>query len=88
MFGDTDNVCTLQTPLGTWPADPKQKEIGFYAKLLVEHDTEGHILFLATTLGWTREEVVAYIKQLHREIRSSTKRGFYKHKVMWGRKPE
>ncbi|KAK0702742.1 S-adenosyl-L-methionine-dependent methyltransferase [Lasiosphaeris hirsuta] len=78
----------LRTPLGSWPKDEKQKEIGTWANLVVEHDTEGHILFLATTLGWTRESVIAYIKQLHREIRLGKKQGYYHQKVIWGRKPQ
>jgi len=77
-----------KTPVGSWPRNEKQKEIGTWAKLVIEHDTEGYILFMATTLGWTREDVLAYIKQLHREIRSGRKQGYYRQKVVWGRKPE
>jgi len=77
-----------KTLVGSWPKDEKQKEIVTWAKLVIEHDTEGYILFIATTLGWTREDVVAYIKHLHREIRSGRKQGYYRQKVVWGRKPE
>ncbi|KAK3356326.1 S-adenosyl-L-methionine-dependent methyltransferase [Lasiosphaeria hispida] len=77
----------LKTPLGTWPHDPKLKELGQYVQLVIEQDTEGYILLLATTLGWTREDVLSYIAQLLREIQSGTKRGYIRQKVIWGRKP-
>ena len=64
------------------------KEIGVYAQAAFEHDTEGYILFLATTIGWTKDEVTAYVKQASREVRSRTRKPQYRQKAVWARKPE
>ncbi len=79
---------TAQTPLGSWPEDPKLKEIGRYEELVIEQDTEGYILFIASTIGWTRDEILVYIAKLRREVKSGKHHGYYKQKVVWGRKPE
>lgn len=53
-----------------------------------EQDAEGTVLFMATTLGWKREEVAVYIAHFRREIRDKNVHGFFKQRVIWGRKPE
>ena len=58
------------------------------AQMVLETDTEGYILFVANTLGWTREEVQVYIAHLRREIRSNQYRPYSVQKVVWGRKPK
>lgn len=58
------------------------------AQLVLESDTEGYILFLASILGWSREEVQVYIAHLRREIRSNKYYPYSRQKVVWGRKPE
>ena len=74
--------------MGSWPKDPKEKEIGIYEQLVIEKDAEGYIAFLANTIGWTREELTVYIAHMRREVRSGRHHGFYWQKVVWGRKPE
>lgn len=32
-----------QTPLGPWPADENQKQVGIYNRLAIEQDVEGTI---------------------------------------------
>lgn len=64
------------------------KGIGRYAQLVLEQDAEGYIVFIANTLGWSREEVMVYSATLKREIRSQKYHGYYRQKVVWGRKPE
>lgn len=64
------------------------KEAGTMAQMVLESDTEGYILFVANTLGWSREEVQVYIAHLRREIRSNKYRPYSRQKVVWGRKPE
>ncbi|KAK0628774.1 S-adenosyl-L-methionine-dependent methyltransferase [Bombardia bombarda] len=86
-FVDIHEV-NFKTPIGGWPKDPNQKEIGRYAQLASEQDTEGYIMLIANTLGWRREEILVYVAQLRREIRSGKYHGFYRQKVVWGRKPE
>lgn len=76
-----------QAPIGGWPKDPKLKEIGEWVHLLLDHDTEGYVLFITMTLGWTREQILVYIAQLRREMKSGKKKAYYMQKVVWGRKP-
>lgn len=77
-----------QRPLGTWPKDPVYKEIGTMSQLVLESDAEGYILFLANTLGWSRDEVQVYIAHLRGEVRSNRYCPYYRQKIIWGRKPE
>ncbi|SPO06261.1 related to TAM domain methyltransferase [Cephalotrichum gorgonifer] len=50
-FVDIHEV-NLKTPLGTWPSDPAQKEIGQYTRAVMESDMEGYVLYPATAIGW------------------------------------
>ncbi|TGJ82673.1 hypothetical protein E0Z10_g6073 [Xylaria hypoxylon] len=42
-------VYNLKTTLGSWPADPKYKEIGQYARLALEQDVEGTLTTTSRT---------------------------------------
>ncbi|KEZ42012.1 hypothetical protein SAPIO_CDS6407 [Scedosporium apiospermum] len=79
---------SFKIPIGSWPKDPKLKELGQYGQLVLEADTEGYILFMANTLGWTREEIQVYIAHLRREVRSGKIHAYYRQNIIWGRKPE
>jgi hypothetical protein len=74
-------------PIGGWAKDPKLKELGQFAQLVIEKDSEGYILFMASTLEWTREEILVYISMLRRDLRSNNFHAYYKFKVVYGRKP-
>lgn len=77
-----------QAPVGGWPRDKKLKEIGHWAQTALESDIEGYVLFIANVIvGWSREEILVYIAQLRREIRSSKHHSYFKLKAVWGRKP-
>ena len=56
--------------------------------MMLDGDAEGWVLFLASTLGWSRTEVQVYLAKLRAEIRSNTYLPYYKQKIIWGRKPE
>ncbi|KAI8712342.1 hypothetical protein NCS52_01332000 [Fusarium sp. LHS14.1] len=77
----------FKTPIGSWPHDPKQKEIARFQQLAVEQDTEGTMMYVAALAGWSKEEVTVYIAQLRREFRSKDIHGYYRRKVLWARKP-
>lgn len=62
--------------------------MGKYARFSLETDTEGVVLFMAHTLGWSRPEIQVYIAQLRRELRSGLHHGYYRQKVLWAQKPE
>jgi len=55
--------------------------------MAVEQDTEGTMLYMASLVGWSKEEMKVYIAQLRREFRSRSIHGFYRQKVVIGRKP-
>ncbi|KAK0620136.1 S-adenosyl-L-methionine-dependent methyltransferase [Immersiella caudata] len=80
-------VKEVKTPMGTWPRDKRQKEIGAYMQLAFEQDAEGTVLFMATTLGWSREEVGVFLECFRREIREGNTRAFFRQRIVWGRKP-
>ncbi|KAI0450561.1 S-adenosyl-L-methionine-dependent methyltransferase [Xylaria acuta] len=81
-------VYNMKTALGPWAADRKHKEIGQYARLALEQDTEGFIMYMWTTiLGWTREEIAVYAAHLRRELRSPNHHAYYPQRVVVGRKP-
>ncbi|CAJ2499660.1 Uu.00g025130.m01.CDS01 [Anthostomella pinea] len=78
----------FKTPLGSWPADPKMKEIGQFNALALEQDIEGFIVYMWTTVvGWSKEEISVYAAHLRRELRSTEFHAYYPQKVLIGRKP-
>lgn len=76
-----------QTPNGTWPKDPKLKEIGEYAQAVIESDIEGYVLYPTTAMGWSNEEVSVYAAHVRRQLRSPKTHSYYRQKVVCGRKP-
>ncbi|KAM0549227.1 hypothetical protein ACHAPJ_009537 [Fusarium lateritium] len=77
----------FKCPVGGWPKDPVLKEMGRYTQFGLETDTEGFVLFMAHTLGWTKDEIQVYIAHLRREMRAGRSHAYYRQKVVWGRKP-
>ncbi|KAF5011811.1 hypothetical protein FDECE_2101 [Fusarium decemcellulare] len=78
-----------KVPIGGWPEDPKQKQIGQYLQASLEQDLEGYVLYMASQLlGWTKDEVSVYCDQFRREIRSGKHHAFFRQRVIWGRKLE
>jgi SAM-dependent methyltransferase len=80
-------VREVKTPVGTWPRAKREKEIGAYMQLAFEQDAEGTVLFMATTLGWSREEVGVFLECFRREIRQGKTMPYFRQRVVWGRKP-
>ncbi|KAJ9142423.1 Methyltransferase domain-containing protein [Pleurostoma richardsiae] len=78
----------FKAPLGGWAADPKLKEIGQYARITLEQDIEGYVLFMASLIGWTKEEVQVFVAKMRQELTSKKMHPYYRQKVVWGRKPE
>ncbi|SPO04389.1 related to TAM domain methyltransferase [Cephalotrichum gorgonifer] len=76
-----------KTPVGTWPKDPQLKEIGQYTQYALEADMEGYVIYPATAIGWTPEEVTVYAAHVRREIRNPDIHAYYRQKVVYGRKP-
>lgn len=75
-------------PIGKWPRDPKMKETGEFGYAAVATDVEGYVTYMASMQGWTKEEVMVYAAHLRREMRNPAIHGYYRVKVVWGKKPE
>ena len=73
--------------MGNWPKDPKMKELGTYAYAALAADVEGYVLYMASLLGWSKEEVTVYCALLRRDVKDPRIHGYYKVKVVWGQKP-
>ncbi|KAK0610788.1 S-adenosyl-L-methionine-dependent methyltransferase [Immersiella caudata] len=87
--GFTDiEVKEFKMPIGSWPDDPKMKEQGTFTQAALEQDVEGYILFITNALGWTRKQVLTWIKTLKREMRSKKHHAYYRQRIVIGRKPE
>ncbi|KAF5009232.1 hypothetical protein FDECE_4525 [Fusarium decemcellulare] len=78
----------IKIPLGDWPKDHNMKEMGRFSRAALEQDTEGYVLYMATMEGWTREEVTVYAARLRREMRNRKIHGYFRMKVVWGKKPD
>lgn len=58
-------------PLGTWPADPKQKELGAFFLLVSESGFEAlGMAFLTRLLGMDAEEVKTLVEGCKKEAKS------------------
>ncbi|KAJ4423997.1 hypothetical protein N0V82_001244 [Gnomoniopsis sp. IMI 355080] len=78
----------FQAPVGSWPEDERLRRIGHLSQAALESDIEGYVLFIANVIaGWSREEILVYIAQLRREIRSGKHHASFKVKAVWGRRP-
>ncbi|KAJ4385517.1 hypothetical protein N0V93_009946 [Gnomoniopsis smithogilvyi] len=78
----------FQAPVGSWPEDERLKRIGHLSQAALESDIEGYVLFIANVIaGWSREEILVYIAQLRREIRSGKHHASFRVKAVWGRRP-
>ena len=64
------------------------KQMGLFATEAVLTDTEGYVLYMATLLGWSREEVMVYAAKLRNEIQDTSIHPYFHVKVVWGKKPE
>lgn len=75
-------------PIGRWPKDPRMKDIGAITAATLDRDVEGIVTYMANLIGWSKEEVIVYAAQIRRELRDRSIHGYYRVKVVWGRKPE
>jgi hypothetical protein len=83
------NVHNIKVPVGSWPKDPKFREIGQYAQKTAELDYEGYITSMANlVLGWDRNGVLVYCAHLRNEIACGKYHPWFTLRVVCGRKPE
>lgn len=74
-------------PIGTWPKDPVLKQAGLCIFSALNDDVEGHMVYMAGLLGWSKEAVIVYAAHLRRELRDPSIHGWHLVRVVWGRKP-
>ena len=63
------------------------KELGTCTFASIGTDIEGYVTYMASLQDWTKEEVIVYAAHLRREMRNPAIHGYYKVKVVYGRKP-
>ena len=80
-------ILHTQTPVGTWPQDPKLQEIGTYMRFTLLQDIEGSVNFMADLAGWTRENIKVYAAHFRRELLSKDSHPYFWQKAVVGRKP-
>jgi hypothetical protein len=74
--------------VGTIYSSKESHSLAGRMRITLEQDTEGYVLFLANTLGWTRGEITFYLARFRSEVKSGLHHAYHKQKVVWGRKPE
>jgi hypothetical protein len=75
-------------PIGTWPKDPKMKELGAWTRAHLNAGLEGWTLRVLTgLLGWSREEVLAYCAGMREDMRNPKLHGVHEMRVVFARKP-
>ncbi|KAJ4289308.1 hypothetical protein N0V88_007059 [Collariella sp. IMI 366227] len=81
-------VKDFKVPLGSWPTDPKQRELGFWARRVIEVDLDGFVNYMwGAVMGWSAVEIQVYIAHLRKEMKEPLKT-WYPHRIVYGRKPE
>ncbi|KAI0395604.1 S-adenosyl-L-methionine-dependent methyltransferase [Xylariaceae sp. FL0594] len=78
----------FKLPASPWPRDPRMRELGAFAKLAIAEDLDGYAMYLLTNaLGWTREQVLAYLARVRTEFNDMSLHPYFTVQVVYGRKP-
>jgi len=77
--GFTDVQSSLiKIPLGNWPADPRLKEVGIFARMAIEQGLEGFALYICTNvLGWKYDEVQVLCAKVKAALRNRSYHAYY-----------
>ena len=88
--GFVDMQCTcFPTPFGTWPADPRLKEIGAWNYLQLMEGLEGMVYYVFTRLlQLNKEQVDVLAAQFRQELKNPRIHPMCHLYVVVGRKPE
>ncbi|KAI1761378.1 S-adenosyl-L-methionine-dependent methyltransferase [Hypoxylon sp. FL1150] len=82
-------VKDIKVPMGSWPADPRLKEIGQWAQYTLEQDLEGFVMFMwNTVLGRSLEEMQVFLAGFRRELRTRSIHAYLPQRVVYARKPD
>ncbi|KAK6337837.1 hypothetical protein TWF696_001316 [Orbilia brochopaga] len=78
-----------QLPIGTWPTDPVDKEIGAFNLINMLDATEGYTIALYTrVLGKSTEETAKAIKEIKKGLKTKSFHMYFRFCVAYGQKPE
>ena len=79
---------TFIWPIGPWPKDPYLKDLGRWGERNWCDGIEGWVMALYTRLlGWTYEEVKAFVRDFQNVIRDRRGRYWQEVRVVYARKP-
>ena len=75
-------------PIGSWPKDPKLKEIGgvqyFQELQAVDSYTPG---VFSRVLGWSEDEIQVFIAKVKKELKDPSIHLYFPTYFVWGRRP-
>ncbi|KAF5009123.1 hypothetical protein FDECE_4675 [Fusarium decemcellulare] len=78
----------FKVPMGTWPKDPKLKELGRYQATqeaqVVDSYTPG---LFGRVLGWSEEEIQVFIAKVKQDLKDPSIHIYQTVYFIWGRKP-
>ncbi|KZL69353.1 s-adenosyl-l-methionine-dependent methyltransferase [Colletotrichum incanum] len=75
-----------EIPIGAWPEDVKQRQLGQCAQAVMEKDALGFIVYPGTSIGWSIEQIEGYNAILQAEMASKTTHPWFLFLKVWGRK--
>ncbi|KAL2198336.1 S-adenosyl-L-methionine-dependent methyltransferase [Corynascus similis CBS 632.67] len=76
-------------PIGTWPKDPKMKQVGMYNISQVMTGLEGFSLRLyCDVLGWKKDEVLVLLAQVRSELKDPKIHAQFDFHVVYGQKKQ
>lgn len=82
-------VKDIRVPLGSWPQDKEQKELGMWTRIAIEADVEGYVNYIwGYVLGWAPEDIAKYCAAFRRELKDTDQHTAYTTRIVYGRKPE
>lgn len=79
----------LQLPLGPWPKDPRQKEIGKYELVQMLEAVEPFTLAIFTrSLGWSNERAQVLMAGVRNELKDMRNHLYVFVRFIYAKKPE
>ncbi|KAG7288277.1 hypothetical protein NEMBOFW57_007808 [Staphylotrichum longicolle] len=82
-------VRDVHVPVGDWPTDPHQKELGTFAQVSLLSDIEGYLVYMFNVvMGWTKTETQVYCAHLRRQLRDPELHPYFTRRIVYARKPE
>lgn len=67
-----------KVPMGSWPKDPRLKQIGLYNGSFIDRSLDGFAVFpIGQILGWTLEEVETLVKNMRAALKAPKSFPYY-----------